>query len=130
MECMASWLTSAALAAAPLASSGLRGGFVPSDEPNVRPGLDVVVTFAGMGVRDCVPLAAFVLVLVGLELEPRGRPGVEKLVSLLEDLEQMLPIVCTRDSEVGGRSTEEDRVRLWRGGGGGGGDMAEYRFEM
>lgn len=47
-----------------------------------------VTTFCGTGVRGLLLLAAAVL-------DPRGRPGVEKLSSLLEDLEHMLPmLVC------------------------------------
>lgn len=78
-------LTSAALAAAAFASSGL---LAPSLEPNARPGDDVfVATFWGTGVRG------FVVGLAVLELEPSGRPGDEKLSSLLADLEQMFPMV-------------------------------------
>jgi hypothetical protein len=74
-------LTSAALAAACLASSGLGASSLP---PRVRPGV-LVVTFLGTGV---------VVALGVCEDEPSVRPGVEKFSGWLEDLEQMLPILA------------------------------------
>lgn len=73
-------LTSAARAAAPLASSGLGASSLP---PRVRPGV-LAVTFLGTGVVVAFEFCA---------VEPTVRPGVEKLSSRLADFEQMFPIL-------------------------------------
>lgn len=75
-------LTSAAFAAAPLASSGLAVSSLP---PRVRPGV-LVVIFLGTGAVGACGVC---------ELAPSVLPGVEKLSGWFEDLEQMLPILAS-----------------------------------
>ena len=78
--------TSAARAAALLASSGLLRPLPPAD-PKVRPGVLEVSFCCGTGARAGCGASEFA---------PSGLPGDEKLSSLFADFEQILPILSRR----------------------------------